>query len=252
MGTIMEESKLCRDIIKLKSALELFGVGQNIYASYWLKKAKKSGCIGYGRKPASIVSIDGRGFANAIFPFLMDDKKQVLAVAEVNPYNVFGGQYYNIPQRDADEEIWFMEELNRHTVAGDLERAIYIKVGPFPFYIPIEGKNRVTLFGKHNRKIACLLKEYKYPDPQDMQIVRYGQFMTLRHADPSKLNGVVTPAYQFVNPGESILAFHQSYDILREYGVNEVESRLRPWMVYKFEKARMITQCSVSENCYIR
>lgn len=246
---------VCDKIVALKNSIDLNGITENIEAEYFFNKTMNKGYITEGwseRKNKDFPVVCGDVFAKAIFPYLGNKTlSSVRTIDYINPHRVLGGMYYSIPKQD--DEQWLMAELNKITKDNGNESALYNKIGSFDLYVPVEGKNRVSLFMRHNKDICAEIKVLKYPAPKDLIVYlhQHGLSSVSYIGDDKNFSGII-PKYQLVDRYRSIVAFPVTLQALELYGVKMEEKKLSVFDIYKFEQARMMTQTVVSSTFYIR
>jgi hypothetical protein len=119
--------------------------------------------------------VNGCDFLEAIFPysdfyFYGCD----LQIKYVDPYQVMAGQYRAYAwQLSANEELGVLDRLDGFADhAQHDDKARYVQVGDFPIYRAYEGKNRVSLYRKHERHIKAAIQNSEYPPPGALELVR--------------------------------------------------------------------------------
>lgn len=131
----------------------------------------------------------------------------------IDPTLVISGQYRNYPDRGEYNDQTIMDWSNR-IVSDNFKYSSqaprYARVGTMPLYVALEGKNRVTLFKRHQYQMQAFVTPVAYPDPSDLTIVRISPFgiYGLAHRDS---NIRVLPYPEITLP------------LLRAYGVTRQE-----------------------------
>lgn len=171
-----EIENLCKDVVSYKEFLDkliLLRDSLGFFNRTWLKM------IGlYEKKNTNFPSIFPAVFAETIFPFsylnYSDDSNQLM---ELDPNLVIGGRY-NSYEHEIYNEQYVIEKLNGITEKGKnhFEAARYCKIGNFPIYVAIEGKNRVSLFKNHEKSIKAWVTNVVYPLKEDLVIKKTKPF----------------------------------------------------------------------------
>ncbi|QQD72308.1 hypothetical protein [Acidithiobacillus ferrivorans] len=165
------------------------------------------------------VAIRPSHYISCILPFSkphcsLNDMQPAFA----DPYLTIRGNFQIYSQHGTKEELAEIERLNNITASYVMNNnqphydlARYCTIDGFPFFIPLEGKNRVDLFRRHSQSIHAMVTATEYPRPHELCIIKTQPFSLyyLHHKNKQGVN---------VEP----LAFPSvSIPILKCYGVHE-------------------------------
>lgn len=119
--------------------------------------------------------VNGCDFLEAIFPYSdLYFYGRELQIKYVNPHQVMAGQYRTYAwQPSSSEEPGMLDRLDSFAeLAQHDDKARYVQVGNFPIYRAFEGKNRISLYRKHERYIKAAIQNSEYPPPSTLELVR--------------------------------------------------------------------------------
>ncbi len=174
--------KLIRDIVQYKKCLEK--QIEKKKSLKWFQRMKLSlrGIAGQCHSGYSVAIIPS-SFAQHVFPFSeISYSYNSMKIMEIDPFLVLGGAY-NKYNKNSKEEKNIIQTLNQITenfanreIRGHPELARYCKIGNFPIFIAVEGKNRAELFRIHNKRIKAMVTETSYPSPSEIIILKTKPF----------------------------------------------------------------------------
>jgi hypothetical protein len=177
--------------------------------------------------------IDPEAYAISLLPFIDTSHSFNELCAQVDPFHVIGSKYRRLSSGGLSESE-VMDTLNEKTIethttnGGDPEAAYYYKIGTLPMYYAGEGKNRVSLFQKHNRTIAAIVKTLSFPEANKLTVVRYW---------PYRIYGLMYSGLEQVLPFPEV-----SLPIIEEYGVTRRKQKIDFLAPFKLrQKIRYVT-----------
>ena len=116
---------------------------------------------------------DALPFSDAFYSY--DD----MVPETIDPTLVISGQYRDRPDQGRDYDHEIMEWSDGIVSDNDKycsEAPRYARIGTMPLYVALEGKNRVTLFKRHQRPMRAFITPVAFPAPSDLTIVRFSPF----------------------------------------------------------------------------
>lgn len=134
-------------------------------------------------------------FLRAVLPFWEPDAHGSPTVQYVDPGLVLGAPYQDWPAPSDPSGV--MNQLNaaaeRWTSGAEkgFNAAEYAQVGPMPLYVAHEGKNRVSLFAAHDRRITALVTPTTYPAARELtlhQLMPWGEWGLARREAPAEIH----------------------------------------------------------------
>ncbi|HEX8368498.1 MAG TPA: hypothetical protein VF604_08150 [Pyrinomonadaceae bacterium] len=117
---------------------------------------------------AAYYSVAPWHFINPIFPFYSYDFEQEPTTEELDPFQIVGGTYQSYKnENDGSEKVCDILNSGSFDDPGKYE-----KLGELPLYLAREGKNRVRLFQKHNRKVKAKIVHWTLSPPTSLRLYR--------------------------------------------------------------------------------
>ena len=178
-----------------------------------------------GRNPNNHKVLDSTVFTKIALPFSYPfytpkNSKPKL----VPPEEVLGGKYYNLSLSLNDSEaINLMNMLDDLTTKNDPAAAHYIRIGKFGYYVPSEGKNRVSLYRKYNRKINALVSHSEYPSNTQLTLVKVRPFglTAIQYSGGKDLQDISFMGWLVIssNPLTVLLPYEESVQFFENYNV---------------------------------
>ncbi len=164
------------------------------------------------------VAINPSSFARHVFPFAeIYSSYDSMKMMEIDPYLVLGGTYknYSTDSTNGKNIIHYLNQITEDFVTGKIsthpELARYCKIGKFPVFIALEGKNRVELFRRYNHHIKAVVTETSYPLPHEIIVHRTKPFKIFyaKHIRTNKKTIILFPSL--------------TIPILKKYGVKIID-----------------------------
>jgi hypothetical protein len=196
-----------------------------------------------------LTAISPSAYVAALLPFApLDWSRDDAFVDHIEPDLVCGGRYHpsDTYETYSDQDVFEAFDMaantfkeDRHCIPIPLHAARYIKVGVFPLWVAIEGKNRVELYEKYKKPIPAIVTRATYPDPKDLIIVRA--------RGPWNVHYLICTDNCFVGYGPSsrVLAYpNVSLPLLEAYGVKKEIGTFDVLAIREILAARRKVTCS--------
>lgn len=97
----------------------------------------------------------------------------------IDPTLVISGQYRDRPDQGKEHERKIMDwsdGIVSDNSKYSSQAPRYARIGTMPLYVALEGKNRVTLFKRHQRQMWAFITPVAFPAASDLTIVRFSPF----------------------------------------------------------------------------
>lgn len=145
----------------------------------------------------------------------------------IDPTLVISGQYRDRPEQGKEHDCKIMDWSDGIVSDNDKyssQAPRYARIGTMPLYVALEGKNRVTLFKRHQRSMRAFITPIAFPEPSTLTIMRFSPY------------GVYGLAYR--NDAVKIIPYPEiTLPLLRAYGVTSQE---KSWSLRAAKYARTI------------
>ncbi|MCQ9085387.1 hypothetical protein [Vibrio harveyi] len=178
-------------------------------------------------------------FIRKLLPFYHGDVKATVHNSFIEPEIILGGTYRNYNHTCIN--VGYLNNINNNS-SKDRDKPIYYKVGDFPLYIAMEGKNRVSVFQQHGVKILCTERLTTFPEASDLTLhkVRFNKDAYFLTCHDESFVHRQSRCEQIFFP-EAIVP------LLRKYGVKEGKPIFKFFSVKSREQMLVeLTQCLMS------
>lgn len=197
--------------------------------------------------------LDGCVFAQIVIPFCDPYFGTSSATEKVDPFRVLAGAYYKSPLLTHQKAAELADILDSHA-GGDQEAAHYVRLGPFDLYVASEGKNRVSVYRRIERKIFARVCQGTYPSPHELMLRHvkpWSNIAALEYigTDPQiRKRPLPMQVLRHNQPNIVLLAYPESVELLEAYGVawgKPISSPMAPIHVRKL-------RIKVGHTLYVR
>lgn len=219
----------CKAIAKLKDSRDLRLPDKGMLDRWLHRQLESKGILHPGwnsRDDTEAKILDGETFARLTIPFTAAGFNNAKAEVEtVDAGLVLGGNYRNMKQLTLAEAADLADVLDTDSHTDDCSAAHYVKLGPFPLYVPSEGKNRVSVYRRLGRQIVARVYVNGFPPAKDL-VLRWvkpwqGMVAVEYIGDDPHFPARLRPYQRLMESrqGLALIPFQEGVELLTAYGV---------------------------------